>query len=374
VNRALDFSKAFDTVNHGILLAKLNKYGIRGIPNDWIKSYLENRSQFCTHEGIRSNTRNISCGVPQGSILGPLLFLLYINDLHMATATLDIILYADDSNPFLKGKTISEIESKMTTEMPNLVCWLQSNRLSLNVGKTHAMVFGTKNDNLKNYLKFKFNGVTLDVVSTTKFLGVVIDDQLKWKEHINYITKKVAKATGIISIARRVFDKQTLKQLYYTFVYPYLIFGNIVWGKSGDTTIWPLFRLQKRIIRMINNVNSRISSSPFFKEMNILKLPDLHILVVGVFMHKYKNNKLPRIVDNIFTENNQYHTHSTRGASRLRPPRSKLKIATKFVKNTGVRLWNKLEINENFNINTSITTFKKYLKKEILKKSDEFGN
>jgi retron-type reverse transcriptase len=120
----LDFSKAFDTVNHSILLAKLNRYGIRGISNDWVRIYLDNRSQFCTHDGIRSNTKHISCGVPQGSILGPLLFLLYVNDLHRATANLDIILYADDSNLFLKGNTLTEIQSKMNIELPNLVTWL----------------------------------------------------------------------------------------------------------------------------------------------------------------------------------------------------------------------------------------------------------
>ena len=191
-------------------------------------------------------------------------------------------------------------------------------------------------------------------------MGVIIDDQLNWKLHISYISKKIAKATGIISIARRVFDIATLKQLYYSFVYPYLIFGNIVWGKSGDTALWPIFRQQKRIIRMINNVRARNSSSPFFREMEILKLPDLHILVVGIFMHKYKNNKLPEIFSNFFTENSEHHSHATRGANRLRPPKSKLKIANNFVKKTGVSLWNKLETNENFTSNSGIITFKKF--------------
>jgi hypothetical protein len=216
----LDFSKAFDTVNHNILLEKLNRYGVRGVSNDWVRSYLDKRSQFCTYDGTKSETKFISCGVPQGSILGPLLFLIYINDLHHATDKLDIILYADDSNLFLQSKTLSEIETKMNLELPNWVTWLQSNRLSLNVSKTHAMVFGTKNDILKKELKIKMNGITLDVVNKSKFLGVVIDDQINWKQHILYTSKKTAKAIGIISIARRVFNKATLKQLYYSFVYP----------------------------------------------------------------------------------------------------------------------------------------------------------
>jgi hypothetical protein len=191
------------------------------------------------------------------------------------------------------------------------------------VAKTHAMVFGTKNDSLKKELKIKINGITLEVVNKSKFLGVVIDDQLNWKQHILYTSKKIAKAIGIISFARRVFNKATLKQLYYLFVYPYLIFGNIVWGKSGETILWPIFRLQKIIIRMINNVKSRNSSTPYFNEVEILKLPDIHILVVGIFMHKFKTNKLPEIFSNFFSKNNEHHEYAMRGATKLRLPKAK---------------------------------------------------
>ena len=224
---------------------------------------------------------------------------------------------------------------------------------------------------LKKDLKIKINGITLDVVNKSKFLGVVIDDQINWKQHILYTSKKIAKAIGIISIARRVFNKSTLKQLYYSFVYPYLIFGNIVWGRSGDTILWPIFRLQKIIIRMMNNVSSRNRSTPYFNEMEILKLPDIHILVVGVFMHKFKTNKLPEIFSDFFTSNSEHHEHATRGASKLRPPKVKLRVAHNFVKRLGVNLWNKLEATDNFNLNLSVCTFKKHLKRYILTTANE---
>jgi hypothetical protein len=131
----LDFSKAFDTVNHAILLDKLNHYGIRGISNLWVKSYLQNRTQYCTLGGEKSNTTTITCGVPQGSILGPLLFLIYINNLGSIFANFKTILFADDSNLIVNGKTLTDIEHKINSDLPSLTSWLRTNRLSLNLKK-----------------------------------------------------------------------------------------------------------------------------------------------------------------------------------------------------------------------------------------------
>jgi hypothetical protein len=360
----LDFSKAFDTVNHQILLDKLNRYGVRGIANTWIRSYLDKRTQFCTYDGKKSKTKYITCGIPQGSILGPLLFLVYVNDLHSATKNSDIILFADDSNIFSGGKTITEIQNNLNAEMPKLIKWLQANRLSLNVDKTHAMVFGTKNEEIKKSLKVQINDATLEVINKTTFWGVMIDDQLNWKSHVLYTSKKIAKAIGIISMARRVFNRDTLKQFYYAFVYPYLIYGNIVWGKAGKTILWPIFRLQKILIRMMNNIPSRSSSTEYFNQMQILKLRDIHTLTIGLFMYKYKTNSLPNIFNNFFTKNREYHDYPTRSSANYRPPIIKTKIANNFVRKTGTSLWNQLE--GKIDTTVKMVTFKRHLKKHIL--------
>ena len=137
-----DFLKALNTVNHDILLQKMNHYGIRGIGNKWIKSYLTDRTQYCTFGGSKSEVTNISCGVPQGSILGPLLFLLYINDLGSIFQHFSSILFADDSNLIVNGTSLQVLEQKINADTPSLVKWLHTNRLSLNLNKTHVMVFG----------------------------------------------------------------------------------------------------------------------------------------------------------------------------------------------------------------------------------------
>jgi hypothetical protein len=227
----IDFSKAFDTVNHNILIDKLEHYGIRGIAKDWINSYLSERKQYVTYMGTKSTMKTMKCGVPQGSILGPLLFLLYINDLGEIFQNLNPILYADDSNLITTGNNLLDLETTTNQEIPLLLDWLQANRHSLNIKKTHVMIFGKKNTKNRDYIpNIKINGETLDIVDETKFLGIILDSELNWKKHVSYTSKKLAKAIAILSKTRQFFNKKTLLQMYYSFMYPYLTYGNVLWG------------------------------------------------------------------------------------------------------------------------------------------------
>ena len=224
----LDFSKAFDTVNHHILLQKLSHYGIRGTANKWFESYLSNRSQFCTFGGKQSDEAIISCGVPQGSILGPLLFLIYINDLGTIFQNLSTVLFADDSNLIASGNSIETLERKINQDIPLLTKWLQTNRLSLNIKKTHVMVFGRKSKNQTNDLSVTIEGTKLEIVKHTKFLGVILDNEINWKQHILHISQKLSKSLGILKRARQFLNTSTLLQLYYSFLYPYLSYCCII--------------------------------------------------------------------------------------------------------------------------------------------------
>ena len=205
----LDFSKAFDTVDHNILLKKMEKYGISGVELQWFEDYLSNRLQYVTYNNHKSSHEKINCGVSQGSILGPILFLLYINDLKNVSEFCFSVLFADDTNMFITGKDMNVLCNQLNEDLRNVQEWLQCNKLSLNVLKTHYMVFTPRNK-LINDIDVKIHDVQIQRVYATKFLGVQIDAQLTWKTHIEYTCKKLSKCVGILCKARKKLYKSTL--------------------------------------------------------------------------------------------------------------------------------------------------------------------
>ena len=182
----IDLKKAFDTVDHDILIKKLDENGIRGVANKWICSYLMNRSQYVCINDTSSECMNVTCGVPQGSILGPALFILYINDISMLMKS---IVFADDTNLFYSGDNLSQVCETVSTELGKLHSWFQVNKLSLNIAKTTFMIFGNKQCEDNHVVSI--NGMNIKRVYVTKFLGVHIDSRLNWCEHINHIKSKI---------------------------------------------------------------------------------------------------------------------------------------------------------------------------------------
>ena len=199
----LDLSKAFDTLNHDILINKLNSYGIRGLANSWIQDYLSERKQYVVYNGESSSYSSILCGVPQGSILGPLLFLLYINDLPRCSDLLHFILFADDTNILFSHHDPKCLETILNKELAAISNWFKLNKLSLNIKKTNFMIFKNKYNNKPDLdLKIIIENNSIVQVSTTKFLGVLIDDNLSWQSHTTHISKIVSKYNGIIRKVR----------------------------------------------------------------------------------------------------------------------------------------------------------------------------
>ena len=184
----LDFKKAFDTVDHDLLFQKMNTYGIRGNVLNWFSSYLRNRKQTVIYNNHESDYKEIKCGIPQGSILGPLLFLIYINDLTNASKMFNSILFADDTSLFHAGKNPDNIVKEINDEIPNIISWLNANKLSLNLEKTNFILFSPKNAPKLN-TDLLINNTKITEVNQTKFLGVIIDNNLNWSAHIRYKIK-----------------------------------------------------------------------------------------------------------------------------------------------------------------------------------------
>ena len=216
--------KAFDTVNHDILFTKLECLGIRDTPLQWFKSYLSDREQYVIYNEPCSSYKTISCGVPQGSILGPLLFLLYINDLANVSNVLFSLLFADDSNMFVSGKNPDELVNMMNAEMTKIVNWLRTNKLSLNLKKTHFIIFHKKRGKITLQNDLIIDDVVINRTNHTRFLGVMVDQHLTFESHVKYIKGKISRGIGILDKAKRILKASSLLTLYYAFIHPYFTY------------------------------------------------------------------------------------------------------------------------------------------------------
>ena len=224
---------------------------------------------------------SVTIGVPQGSVLGPLLFLLYINDLSTVPKSCLSVLFADDTNVFVTGKHTEEMSAELNEDLQKNCEWLRCNKLSLNVLKTNYMIFTSKNKTV-NDLDIKINNTEIERVYTTKFLGVYIDAQLSWKRHIEYTCSKLSKCTGIFLKARKKLHKSALISLYYSFAYPYFIYCNQVWGNTYSTNLEKVVLTQKRLVRIITCSHYRAHTEPLLLANRLLSIKDINQYVVGI--------------------------------------------------------------------------------------------
>ena len=341
----IDLCKAFDTVDHSILLYKLNCLGIRGVPANLIQSYLQERTQTTIVNGEKSNPAKIICGVPQGSILGPLLFLLYINDL--ATASLfEVRLFADDACLLLDHYKTDQLEKNVNLELIKINNWMKTNKLTINFSKTNYVIFSNKTNNYDYNIEIEGN--VLDRVSNIKYLGVFINEKLKWGPHIEHLVTKVSKSSFLLSKLRHYVDLSTLKMLYYSIVYSHLNYCVSAWGGAPRTTLQPLNVIQKRIIRIITMSNFRCHTTPLFYNLEILTITDIYNLKLGILFHNITNNKFTG--ENNLISINSIHNYNTRLANSNNFYQSFLKTnqgITAYSSN-GLKFWrsipNKLKV------------------------------
>ena len=266
----LDLKKAFDTVNHDVLLSKLNNYGIKDIPHKWFTSYLDKRTQKCSINGSLSQSCLLSCGVPQGTILGPL-FLLYINDLPNCLTNCQPRMYADDTHLTYAGVSTDNIESCLNNDLAKVHNWLTANKLTLNTTKTEFMLIGSRQrlSTLTNFSRPEINGAPIDQVANAKSLGVIIDDNLSWSSHIDKLTKKIASGIGAIKRVRHLVPQATLQNIFSALVQPHLDYCNVVWGNCGVT-------LQQKLQKLQNSRAARVLTYSSYEASadNLIKILD----------------------------------------------------------------------------------------------------
>ena len=302
----IDLKKAFDTVDHKILLSKMEHYGVRDSPNKWFENYLNDREQFVAINGVESEKVKMVCGVPQGSVLGPLLFLLFINDLPNATEFLTL-LFADDTTFQVSGVNTDQLFEIANSELGKSSVWFGANKLTLNVKKTKYMIFSDQNLQACTY-NLKIGNQIVDQVGTHckekyfKFVGHVLDDKLSWEGHIQHVSKKLASANFGLNSTKNFLPLKIRKTVYYSLFDSHLNFGNLLWGCAKSKFIKKIENLQKKCIRNVALKNFRAHTEPLFKELGILKFTDKLSYCQSVFMHKYRHGKLPPSFSNIFTE------------------------------------------------------------------------
>ena len=292
----VDFQKAFDTVNHTILLKKLEHYGVRGIANDWFASYLQNREQYVSIGKVNSDISHIAHGVPQGSVLGPLLFLIYINDLNQCIYFSTVRHFADDTN-LLYTVNLSKPRNrnqtrKLNVDLKALNQWLLANKISLNTAKTELIYFRNKKTEIPNW-KIKLNGIKLKETNIVKYVGFTFDEHLTFKNHITLLNAKLRRTNNLLAISRHYLAKKFLIQLYYGQFYSHLTYGCQLWGQN-ENSIKSTITLQKKAVRLISFAQSHDHSSPLFKELNLLKLTDIVKQSNLLFTHNAINNNTPQ--------------------------------------------------------------------------------
>ena len=345
----IDLSKAFDLVNHDILLQKLSLYGIQFSTLDWFKSYLNFRTQKTFISGKYSGPGNVLAGVPQGSVLGPLLFLIYINDLPLSLSHSIADIFADDTTLTTHSKSLDHVIFSLTRDLLHADQWCKLNQMSINSKKSKVLFITSKRNKkqiVESNINIPFQGNSIEATSSAKLLGITINDSLSWADHINNVIKKCNSYLYLLSRIKNFLSIETRKRFYNAYILPHFDFCCIIWGNCTSSLEDKLIKFQKRAARVILDSDYSTPSTALFSKLKWMTFHERVIYQKAIQMYKTLRGDAPDYLQNAFTFTTDIHSRLLRSSStyQLYSPKPNTELFRHTFVFSGTSIWNSIPL------------------------------